>query len=542
MPAKKKSNIVSKYFLNNVSPFVGLIGFGYWGKNILRNLCELGVLYTACDSDQNLISEQKNIFSGVNFTSSFDEVLQNKDIKAVAISTPVATHANFVKQSLLAGKDVFVEKPLALTVKEGQKLAELAEKENRILMVGHILQYHPAVLKLKELIASGEIGKIQYIYSNRLNIGKLRTEENILWSFAPHDISVILMLLEEEPIKVSAFGEDSLNRHVYDTTMTTMEFGSGVKGHVFVSWLHPYKEQKLIVVGSKAMIVFDDLNQDKLRIYPHKIEWKGGKIPVAYKADYKVVPVKDAEPLKQELKHFLECVEKKKTPRTDGVEGVKVLKVLERAEESLSHMVRQDFDMTQIEGPQLKKYFAHESSFIDEDVEIGEGTKIWHFSHILKGSKIGNRCIIGQNVMIGPEVKIGDKCKLQNNVSVYTGVILEDGVFCGPSCVFTNVYNPRAFIERKDEFMQTLIKKGATVGANATIICGVTIGKYAMIGAGAVIKTDVLDYAVVAGVPAKQIGWTCQCGTTLKVSNNHALCKYCGNEYMLKDNQLLSAT
>jgi len=568
--SKKKSNIVSKYFLNNVSPFVGLIGFGYWGKNILRNLCELGVINTACDSNQNLISEQKKIFSGVNFTSSFDEVLQNKDIKAVAISTPAATHANFVKQSLLAGKDVFVEKPLALTVKEGQKLAELAEKENRILMVGHILQYHPAVLKLKELIASGEIGKIQYIYSNRLNIGKLRTEENILWSFAPHDISVIIMLLEEEPIKVSAFGEDSFNRHVYDTTMTSMEFGTGVKGHVFVSWLHPYKEQKLIVVGSKAMIVFDDLNQDKLRIFPHKIEWKGGKIPVAYKADYEAIPVKDAEPLKQELKHFLECVEKKKTPRTDGFEGVKVLKVLERAEESLSHMFRQDFNMAQpdknvtsgpstslrtglskdhykcpsirpehVKGSQLKKYFAHESSFIDEDVEIGEGTKIWHFSHILKGSKIGNRCIIGQNVMIGPEVKIGDKCKLQNNVSVYTGVILEDGVFCGPSCVFTNVYNPRAFIERKNEFMQTLIKKGATIGANATIICGVTIGKYAMIGAGAVIKTDVLDYAVFAGVPAKQIAWTCQCGTTLKVCNDYALCKHCGNEYMLKNGKAI---
>ena len=141
--------------------------------------------------------------------------------------------------------------------------------------------------------------------------------------------------------------------------------------------------------------------------------------------------------------------------------------------------------------------------------------------------------------MIGPNVETGDKCKLQNNVSVYTGFTLEDGVFCGPSCVFTNVYNPRSFIERKHEFMQTLVKKGATIGANATIICGVTIGKYAMIGAGAVIKNDIPDYAIVAGVPAKQIGWTCQCGTTLKVSNNHALRKYCGNEYMLKNGKAI---
>lgn len=529
----------------------------------MRNLYELGVLHTACDSNRNIISEQKKIFNNINFTQSFDEVLQSKDIKAVAISTPAATHSKFVKQSLLAGKDVFVEKPLSLTVKEGQELVKIAEKENRILMVGHILQYHSAVIKLKELISSGKVGKIQYIYSNRLNIGKLRTEENILWSFAPHDISVILMFLEEEPVKIMAFGEDSINKGVYDTTMTSLEFGSGVKGHIFVSWLHPYKEQKLIVVGSEAMVVFDDLNRDKLCVYPHKIEWKEGKIPVACKADYHVVPVKNVEPLKQELKHFLECVKERKDPKTDGNEGVRVLKVLEQAEESLSQRVRQGFDRFQpdknvtpslskgypespsrrpepAEGSLLKNYFVHESSFVDEDVEIGEGTNIWHFTHILKSSKIGNNCIIGQNVMIGSDVTIGNKCKIQNNVSIYKGVTIEDEVFCGPSSVFTNVYNPRAFIERKHEFMDTLVKKGATIGANATIVCGITIGKYAMIGAGAVLKANVQDYAVVVGVPARQIGWTCKCGTTLKCSDDHALCKYCGNEYMLKDDRLTS--
>ena len=153
-------------------------------------------------------------------------------------------------------------------------------------MVGHILQYHPAVIKLKEVIDSGELGKIHYVYSNRLSIGKLRTEENILWSFAPHDISVILMLLNEEPVNVSAFGGDYLNKGIYDTTMTTIEFRNGVKGHIFVSWLHPYKEQKLVVVGSKAMAVFDDVSSEKLFLYPHKIEWLAGKIPVATKADY----------------------------------------------------------------------------------------------------------------------------------------------------------------------------------------------------------------------------------------------------------------
>ncbi len=294
--------------MTNHTPFIGLVGLGYWGKNLLRNLFELGVLHTACDADSTTLSEYEKKYPAVNFTKSFDDLLSNAEVKATAISAPAATHYELVKRSLTSGKDVFVEKPLALTVQEGKEIVELADKNNRILMVGHILQYHPAVMKLKELIVSGELGKIQYIYSNRLNIGKLRTEENILWSFAPHDISVILMLLNEEPINVSSFGGDYLNKGIFDTTLTTMEFKNGVKEHMFVSWIHPYKEQKLIVVGSKAMAVFDDVSDEKLFIYPHKIEWKDGKVPVAQKADYNVVPLERVEPLKEELNHFAECV------------------------------------------------------------------------------------------------------------------------------------------------------------------------------------------------------------------------------------------
>ncbi len=503
------------------------IGLGYWGKNILRNLNELGVLHTACDLNINTVKERKGQFPYINFTSSYEDILNNPEIKAIVISTPAATHNDCVKKALLAGKDVFIEKPLALTVKEGQELVKLAEKEKKILMVGHILQYHPAVIKLKELISSGELGRVQYIYSNRLNIGKLRTEENILWSFAPHDISVVLMLLEEEPIKISAFGGDYLNKGICDTTLTTLEFKNGVKGHIFVSWLHPFKEQKLVVVGSKAMAVFDDVTKEKLFLYPHKIEWKEGKIPVAHKAEYQVVTIGQGEPLKEELKHFIECIESRNKPKTDGNEGLRVLNILESAENGI-------FKSPSASKNKSLDYFIHESACIDDGVQIGEGVKIWNFSHILKGSTIGNGCIIGQNVTIGPDVIVGNKCKIQNNISVYKGVILEDEVFCGPSCVFTNVYNPRAFIERKHEFKETRVKRGATIGANATIVCGTTIGKYAMIGAGAVVKKDVSDYAVVAGVPAKQFGWACKCGTTLKFNHNHAECKYCKNEYELK--------
>jgi UDP-2-acetamido-3-amino-2,3-dideoxy-glucuronate N-acetyltransferase len=515
-------------------PFIGLVGFGHWGKNILRNLYKLEVLHTACDTDLTTISGVKENFPGVNYTESFDSMLKCNDIKAIAIATPAATHYELVKQSLKAGKDVFVEKPLALTVREGEEIVELANNENRILMVGHILQYHPAVIKLKELISSGELGKIQYIYSNRLNIGKLRTEENILWSFAPHDISVILMLLNEEPINVSSFGGDYLSKGVFDTTLTTMEFNKGVKAHIFVSWIHPYKEQKLIVVGSKAMAVFDDVSNEKLLFYPHVIEWENGKIPVAQKADYNVIPLEVGEPLYEELKHFAECVLKRMIPKTDGAEGLRVLKILQSAENVFLN------DNSQKSEQQGLNYYVHESSYVEKDVKIGMGTKIWQFSHIMNGSKIGRNCVIGKHVEIGPEVEIGEKCKIQNNVSVYKGVTLEDEVFCGPSCVFTNVYNPRTFINRKQEFHKTLVKRGATIGANATIVCGVVIGKYAMIGAGAVVKNDVPDHAIMVGVPAKQKGWACKCGTTLKFKDERAVCNYCGGDYQINDGRLIT--
>jgi UDP-2-acetamido-3-amino-2,3-dideoxy-glucuronate N-acetyltransferase len=321
--------------MESENKFMALVGLGYWGRNVLRNLNDLGVLKIAHDADEEVVRERKASYPDLHFAASYDEILERSDIGAVAVASSAASHHALVKQALLAGKDVFVEKPLALRAEEGQELVDLAGKKGRILMVGHVLQYHPAVVKLKELISKGELGKIHYIYSNRLNIGKLRTEENILWSFAPHDISIILTLLGEEPVFVSAFGGDYLSRGIYDTTLTTLEFKNGVKGHIFVSWIHPFKEQKLIVVGSSAMAVFNDLGKEKLLLYSHRIEWKNGKIPVAQKAEGQAVAVGEGEPLRIELQHFLECVAKRTRPRTDGQEGLRVLRVLEAAEKAM---------------------------------------------------------------------------------------------------------------------------------------------------------------------------------------------------------------
>ncbi len=513
---------------------ISLLGLGYWGKNLLRVFNELGALHTACDQSPDLLEQRTAEYPGINFSDDPDSVFSNPEIKAVAIATPAVTHFALAKKAILAGKDVFVEKPLALTGKEGAELVGLAESNGRILMVGHILQYHPAARKLREMVSSGQLGDIRYIYSNRLNIGRIRTEEDIWWSFAPHDISMVLALVGEEPIKVSSFGGDYLTHGIPDIKITHLEFSGGLKGHIFVSWLNPFKEQKLTVVGSRAMAVFDDVSREKLFLYPHKVEWQEGRAPVAKKSECEVVPFAAGEPLKTELAHFLECVAERKRPETDGSEGLRVLRILEAAR----YKANGEKWSAKPEGE--KKFTVHPASFIDEGVRIGEGTKIWHFTHVLSGTKIGENCVIGQNVMIGPDVEIGNNCKVQNNVSLYKGVKLEDGVFCGPSCVFTNVYNPRAFIERKSEFLPTLVKKGATIGANATIVCGVTIGEYALVGAGAVVKRDVPPYGLVVGVPARRIGWVCKCGVPLKEAgpNVEARCPRCQSRYAIRGDDL----
>jgi len=315
---------------------IGLIGAGAWGKNHLRNLHNMGVLKCVLETSKNVIGQRKSEFPDVEFTNDEKSFLDNPGIKGVVIAAPAEKHYELTKKCLLAGKDVLVEKPLALKVEEGTELVEIAEKNKRVLMVGHILQYHSAVIKLKEMIDDGELGQIRYIYSNRLNIGKLRTEENVLWSFAPHDISLIIMFMDgEEPINVETHGGSFINKDIFDTTLTTIEFKNGVKGHVFVSWLHPYKEQKLVVVGSEKMVVFDDVSKEKLFIYPHKIKWEKGKIPVAKKEDFITLDIELKQPLEEELKHFVDCVETREEPKTDGVEGLTVLKVLEKAQKKL---------------------------------------------------------------------------------------------------------------------------------------------------------------------------------------------------------------
>ena len=522
-------------------PSVAIIGSGYWGKNLVRNFFELGALKLICDKDESILQQLSDQYNGTQTCLATIDVLGRKDIDSVVIASPAETHFSLAREALLAGKHVFVEKPLVLDEDEGAELISIADEKKRVLMVGHLLQYHPVFMRLKEIALSGELGRINYIYSHRLNLGKIRREENILWSFAPHDISMILSLAGEEPESVLTTGGNYLHQKIADVTTTHFEFQSGLRAHIFVSWLHPFKEQKLVVVGDRKMAVFNDTLawEDKLLLYPHEISWQNN-IPVPAKGEPERVNIPQAEPLRAECQHFLDCIANGSRPITDGHEGLKVLQLLNAGQASLNENGRKIYlgvDQAPADGAlQVAKkqkgmapdVFVHQSAVIDDNVQIGSGTKIWHFSHILSESKIGERCNIGQNVVIGPDVSIGDACKIQNNVSVYKGVTLEAGVFCGPSMVFTNIYNPRAEIRKMDQVRPTLVKRGATIGANATIVCGTTLGRYCFIGAGTVVNKNVVDYALVVGNPAKQIGWVCECGDRL---SDDFECPGCDKKY-----------
>jgi predicted dehydrogenase len=315
---------------------VAQIGCGYWGKNLLRNFAQIGALAAVVDNDVELTAKANAEF-GVA-VKTFDEVLNDPAIHGVAIATPAPTHAKLVELALRAGKHVFVEKPVALAPADAEHVQSIAEENGLTLMVGHLLHYHPVFLALCDLVQRGELGKVQYIYSNRMSLGKFRTEENVLWSFAPHDISMVLGLLNgEEPSSVTAQGASFVTPGIADWSTVQMRFPSGVQAHVQTSWLHPFKEQRLTVIGDKAMAVFEDSHPEwnqRLAIYRHKIDYST-LAPTPVKADAEYIVVDKSEPLRDECNHFIDCIRSGNRPRTDGREGIRVLKVLDRAENAM---------------------------------------------------------------------------------------------------------------------------------------------------------------------------------------------------------------
>lgn len=314
---------------------VCVAGFGHWGKNLVRNFHSLGGLAGVCESDGERLAALRSQYPEAPAFPTFEDALANSAVEAVAIATPAEHHYRMGMAALDAGKDVFVEKPLCLEAEDARRMVERAKEKGRILMVGHLLRYHPAVLKLQELLASGALGSIEYIYSNRLCMGKIRQEENALWSFAPHDISVILALTGQLPVQVSATGGAYIQPNIADITVSNLLFAKGTRAHVFVSWLHPYKEQRLVVIGTKAMVAFEDSNpQHKLVMFDKRVVWANGKVEVS-SPQGTPVPFPADEPLRLECAHFLECIETRRQPVTPGEEGVATLQVLEACQRSL---------------------------------------------------------------------------------------------------------------------------------------------------------------------------------------------------------------
>lgn len=488
---------------------LGLIGGGYWGKNLIREFNNCGILHTICDINETVLNEYFKIYPNVKLVKDWKLILENTEIDCVCISLPADLHYKFSKEALLANKDVYVEKPITLNINEAEELVKIAKEKNKILMVGHLLHYHPVIEKIKEIINSGKIGKVKNIISNRLNLGIFRIQENVLWSFAPHDISVILSLCGNKiPDWVLCSGNDYLTKNIHDITNSILKYeNENIYVNINVNWLNPYKEQKLSIICENGMIVFDDIEKEnKLKIYKNYINWSENlnPIPNANKVEPEIIKVDlSLSPLYKECNHFKECCENRKNPITDGEEGIRVFTVLNKLTESLNNSGRKIIIKKEIKS---NKYFAHETAIIDNEVEIGDGTKIWHYSHICKGAKIGKNCNIGQNVFIAGGATIGDNCKVQNNVSIYAGVEAGNFVFFGPSCVLTNDINPRCMHSKGGEYICTKLEDGVTLGANSTIVCGNTLGKHCLIGAGAVVTKNVEEFSIMVGNPAKKIG------------------------------------
>jgi len=318
------------------APRIALIGAGYWGKNLLRNLGTLGALAGFHDSSEAARATISGQYPEARVYGAVAELLSDDAVDGVAIATPAATHGELARRALESGKHVFVEKPLCLDLEEARELGALAERRERVLMVGHLLHYHPAFIALREAVERGVIGRLRYIYSTRASLGKIRREENALWSFAPHDISMMLALTGREPERVVCNGAAWLSPNVADLTLSHFDFGDGLQGHIFVSWLHPYKDHRLVVVGGEGMLVFNDAlsGPDKLLLYSHSVGWDGD-LPILDKADARPVPYGDEEPLAQEMRHFLDCCRSGATPRTDAREGAAVLNVLDMCQRAL---------------------------------------------------------------------------------------------------------------------------------------------------------------------------------------------------------------
>lgn len=535
-----------------------VVGAGKWGINHIKTANSIQALVAVVDQDNNAIERARSVLQGddIKFYSSLSRALENHVDACVVVATPPVSHFAVAQQAIQSKRHVLVEKPLCHKLSEAETLLKLAKDNQVCLMVDHLLRYSALHVRLLALIKSGFVGDVTRIKMTRMNFGTIRTQENVLWSFTPHDVSILLALCGDQvPTSVLCSGQKVVSSSIEDYVDVSLKFSNGVTAQIEASWLHPLKERRLIVYGTKGSLILNEAMPDTKAPKLHGFKWSAKR-----KSDGSAVAIEKSEqdilstssphgsvdeqihskpPLQAAIEHFLDCAASKMSPITDGEEGVRVLRVLQAATASLE----KEGVKVQLTPPLPGlNVFVHPTAIVEKGAVLGPGTKVWHFSHIMPGAKLGPKCNIGQNVYIGGKAILGRNVKVQNNVSVYDGVTMDDDVFLGPSCVFTNVKNPRSHVNRRNAYLSTRIGKGATIGANATIVCGINLGSYSFIGAGAVVTKDVPAHALVYGNPARIEGWMSVSGNRLQElveSTNNAklfICNESKQIYRLYEN------
>lgn len=505
---------------------LAVVGGGYWGRNLIREFYALNVLKIICDIDDSTFEFYREKYPEVIVTKDWAMVLQDSNINSVCISIPEIYHYEYAKSAILAGKDVFLEKPMCLTVAEAEDLHRIVTASDRILMVGLVFNYHPAFVKMRHLVKTGLIGKIQHVMSNRTAFGVYKPETGLIWDLGVHDVSFISSLLDDyKPDVVSCQKAGHLvNHNNQDSIRMTMYYEKlDVYAEIYVSRLHPVPDKRIIIIGTDGIFVFD-LNDKQLLLFESRqnINKAISTRTLFDNVEPQNIPYDTTSALECECRTFIECCRTRTQPITDSMESLRVIKILTQFENSGTKY-----------SVNMNDVYINPTAMVQSGAKIGSGTKIWHWCHIMQAI-IGKDCNIGQCCFIESGVQLGNRVRVKNNISLYDGVVCEDDVFLGPSCVFTNDLFPRnRSICPPKAIRQTYIETGASIGANATIVCGNRLGKYCLIGAGSVVIHDVKPYALMVGNPARQIGWVSKFGTKLKLPLKTEL----GESITLYDNE-----
>jgi UDP-2-acetamido-3-amino-2,3-dideoxy-glucuronate N-acetyltransferase len=514
---------------------IALVGAGEWGAKHLETLKRLGLLAAVVEPDEARRSALAAANPGLTLLGDCGQ-LGPQVAAAAVVAAPAALHARLATQLLEAGLHVLVEKPMALSGKEALALKDLASKKGLVLAVGHLLEHHGARKALGRLLAEDRLGDLVAMRFVRCKLGKVRTEENVLQSFAPHDLALALGLAGRLPTKATARALELVTPGIADTVQWGLEFPGGLFAQGSASWLEPAKEQKVVLSGRKGMALWVDTpGQRSLRWFPVKLAGLPGRPALQHGGpeEGELLPVDQTDPMETELSEFVRAITQGAPLPNDAAQGAAVAAILDAMTES---MKRGGAPVTPVFGG-LPAVRIHSTAEVHPSVPIGAGSAIWHFCHVMAGSSIGENASLGQNCFVAPGAHIGNGCRVQNNVSLYDGVILEDEVFVGPSAVFTNVKHPRCHVTRKDEYAKTIVHRRASLGANSTVVCGHDIGEYAFVAAGAVVASNVLPHALMAGCPARRIGWVCRCGEVLPRKGELA-CHRCGDRYQEQDGRL----